>query len=48
MDNNARIQAYWQSTGNNSIIGEIIENATDDIISSLYELLDDKSKEGNK
>ena len=43
VDNNARIQAYWQSTGNNSIIGEIIENATDEIISSLYELLDDKS-----
>lgn len=43
IDNNARIQAYWQATGNNSIIGEIIANASDEIISNLYDLLDDKS-----
>lgn len=32
-------KAFWQSTGSNDIIGEIISSADDDIIKSLYQLL---------
>ncbi len=42
VDNNAKIQAYWQATGSNSIISEIIAQATDDVIRDLNYLLDGK------
>ena len=32
-------KAFWQSTGSNDIIGEIISLADDDIVKSLYQLL---------
>ena len=32
-------KAFWQSTGNNEIIGEIIETATPEITEGLYKLL---------
>lgn len=32
-------KAFWQSTGSNDIIGEIIANASDEITESLYKLL---------
>ncbi len=32
-------QAFWQATGSNDIIGEIIANATPEIIEGLYKLL---------
>ena len=32
-------RAFWQSTGNNEIIGEIIETATPEITEGLYKLL---------
>ena len=32
-------KAFWQSTGNNDIIGEIIETATPEITEGLYKLL---------
>lgn len=32
-------KAFWQSTGNNEIIGEIIESATPEITEGLYKLL---------
>ena len=32
-------KAFWQSTGSNDIIGEIISSADDDIIKTLYQLL---------
>ena len=32
-------KAFWQSTGSNDIIGEIIESANDEIIENLYRLL---------
>lgn len=41
VDANGRIQAYWQATGNNSIISDILENATEEVIENLYRLLED-------
>lgn len=32
-------KAFWQSTGSNEIVGEIISNATPDIMGDLYKLL---------
>lgn len=43
VDNEARVQAYWQATGNNSIIGEIMKNSSEEILDGLYELLDGRS-----
>lgn len=36
-------EAFWQSTGSNDIIGEIISSATNEITESLYNLLNGKS-----
>lgn len=41
VDANGRIQAYWQATGSNSIISEILENASEEAIENLYLLLED-------
>ena len=38
-------RAFWQATGNNEIIGEIIQNASTDIIDSMRELLNGKTVE---
>ena len=35
--------AFWQATGNNDVIGEILEQATEDIYRQLNELLQGKS-----
>ncbi len=39
IDNKCKANAFWQSTGSNDIIGEIIESATSDIMKDLYKLL---------
>ena len=39
IDNKCKASAFWQSTGSNDIIGEIIESATPDIMKDLYKLL---------
>lgn len=39
IDNKCKASAFWQSTGSNDIIGEIIESATPDIMNDLYKLL---------
>lgn len=36
-------RAFWQSTGNNDIIGEVLENATEEIYSQLNDLLQGKN-----
>ena len=36
-------EAFWQSTGSNEIIGEIIYSATDEITENLYSLLNGES-----
>ncbi len=36
-------EAFWQSTGSNEIIGEIISSATDEITENLYSLLNGES-----
>lgn len=41
--NHCRPQAFWQSTGNNEIIGEILADADADIYEHLNELLQGKS-----
>lgn len=42
--NNACVpMAFWQATGNNAVIGEILENATENIYQQLNELLQGKS-----
>lgn len=37
--------AFWQTTGNNEIIGEIIQNATPDIVDNMQSLMNGKSVE---
>lgn len=39
IDNKYKASAFWQSTGSNDIIGEIIDSATPDIMKDLYKLL---------
>jgi len=41
--NNCQPRAYWQSTGSNDIIGEILSEATEDIYERLSDLLQGKS-----
>lgn len=41
--NNCQPRAYWQSTGSNDIIGEILAEATEDIYERLGDLLQGKS-----
>lgn len=41
--NNCRPGAYWQSTGSNDVIGEILADADDDIYEHLNDLLQGKS-----
>ncbi len=41
--NNCQPRAYWQSTGNNEIIGEILAEATEDIYERLNALLQGES-----
>ena len=36
-------RAFWQSTGNNDIISEVLENATDDIYNQLQSLMQGKT-----
>lgn len=42
-NNNCMPKPFWVSTSNNDIIGEILENATDEIYENLYVLLQGKS-----
>lgn len=37
--NGCRAQAYWQSTGSNEIIGDILENADTEVIDNLTKLM---------
>ena len=39
IDDNCHPKAFWQSTGRNDIIGEIISSATPDTMQNLYRLL---------
>lgn len=43
INENGSPQAFWQSTGNNSIIGEIISNATPEVQDSLQLLMQGKT-----
>lgn len=40
VDHEARVQAYWQDTGDNSVIGEVMAGADEDTISKMYQLLE--------
>lgn len=40
VDHEARVQAYWQDTGDNSVIGEVMAAADEEIVEKMYELLD--------
>ncbi len=39
VDSNAKPKAYWQATGSNSVIGDIVCGATDEIAEKLQKLL---------
>ena len=41
--NNCKPKAFWQATGNNDIIGEILENADDEIYKRLHSLVQGQS-----
>ena len=41
--NSGRVGTYWQSTGSNDIIGEILEDADEDIYDNLQALIEGKS-----
>lgn len=41
--NNCKPKAFWQSTGSNDIIGEILENADDEIYKRLHSLVQGQS-----
>ena len=41
--NDCKPGAYWQSTGNNDVIGEMLKAADNDIYDHLYELMQGKS-----
>ena len=41
--NNCKPKAFWQATGSNDIIGEILENADDEIYKRLHSLVQEQS-----
>ena len=43
LDNNCTAKPFWQSTGSNEIIGEILENATSEIMDNLRILMSGKT-----
>lgn len=45
VDSNARPKAYWQATGSNSVIGDIVCHATDEISEKLQKLLNSEKIE---
>lgn len=42
-NNECEPRAFWQSTGNNDIIAEVLENATEDIYEQLQDLIQGKT-----